>query len=111
MNCQGTGEIGSRVRYIENLDLTNLRKQKKQNVEEWFSFVVWRRATQPFGIGTITVNNICALMSVWCYSTLYRSVYSYSILFLKQGGQISVEVTGKQANYKTLWKKGLSTTQ
>ena len=40
MNCQGTGEIGARVRYIENLDLTNLRKQKKQNVEEWFSFVV-----------------------------------------------------------------------
>ena len=35
-------------------------------------------------------------MSVWRYSTLNRSVHSYSTLFLKHEGQISVEVTGKR---------------
>ena len=35
-------------------------------------------------------------MSVWRRSTLYRSVHSYSTLFLKHEGQISVEVTGKR---------------
>ena len=60
--------------------------------------VVWRRVTQHFGIGTITVVNICALIPIWSYSTLYRSIHSYSTLFLKHGGQISVEVTGKQRN-------------
>ena len=57
----------------------------------FFFFVVWRRATQHFGIGTMTVNNIWALMSTWSCSTLHRSVHSYSTLFLKHGGQISVE--------------------
>ena len=63
-----------------------------------FFLVVSRRVTQHFGIGTITVNNICALISIWSYSALYRSVHSYSTLLLKHVGQISVEVTGKQRN-------------
>ena len=37
-------------------------------------------------------------MSIWSYSTLYRSVYSYSTLFLKHRGQILVEVAGKWRN-------------
>ena len=35
-------------------------------------------------------------MSIWSYGRLYRSVHNYSTLFLKHGGQISVEVTGKR---------------
>ena len=100
----------SRVRYIGNLDLTNLRENNQTTcyIEGWlivvfvsfcFFCVVWRRATQQhFGIGTITVNNINALISIWSYSTLYRSVHSYSTLLLKHRGQISVEVTGKRRN-------------
>ena len=56
-----------------------------------FFFVVWRRATQHFGIGMMTNNNIWALMFIWSCSTLQRSVHCYSTLFLKHGGQISVE--------------------
>ena len=58
------------------------------------------RSYQHCGIGTITINNICALMYIWSYSTreLYRSQHSYSTLLLKHGGQISVEVTGKRRN-------------
>ena len=99
----------SRVRYIGNFDLTNLweNNQNARYIEGWLSCfcfvlflcVVWRRATQQhFGIGTITVNNINALISIWSYSTLYRSVHSYSTLLLKHRGQISVEVTGKRRN-------------
>ena len=37
-------------------------------------------------------------MFIWSYSRLYRSVHNYSTLFLKHGGQISLEVTGKRRN-------------
>ena len=51
-------------------------------IEGWLIFfVMWHRTTQHFGIGTITVNNICVLISIWSYSTLYRSVHSYSTFF------------------------------
>ena len=36
----------------------------------FFFFAVWRRATQHFGIETITVINICALMFIGSFSTL-----------------------------------------
>ena len=90
------GHTKARARPIENLNLTNLRKNNQSlyrgMVDDFFFFfVVWRRATQHFGIGTMTVNNIWALMSTWSCSTLHRSVHSYSTLFLKNGGQISVE--------------------
>ena len=48
-----------------------------------------------FFIGTIIVNNICALMSIWSYGTLYRTT---APCFFKHGRQISVEVTGKRRN-------------
>ena len=37
-------------------------------------------------------------MFIWSYGRLYRSVHKYSTLFLKYGGQISLEVTGKRRN-------------
>ena len=37
---------------------------------------VLRCTTQHFQIWTIIVNNTCVLMSIWSYSTLYRSVHS-----------------------------------
>ena len=72
-----------RVRYIENLDFTNLQKnnQNVRYIDGWltvavlfyffFCFVVVvfvlfgvrRRATQNLGIGKIPLNDICVLMS------------------------------------------------
>ena len=68
--CQGTGEICSlsRVRYIENLDITNMWKNN-QNVR----YIEVCCTTQYFRNWTISVKNICAL----CYSILYRSVNSH----------------------------------
>ena len=37
-------------------------------------------------------------MFIWSYGRLDRSVHNYSTLFLKHGGQISLEVTGKRRN-------------
>ena len=71
----GNSFVILRVRYTENLDLTNFRKNNQiiRYIEGWliiFSFkiivffVVCCRATLHFGTGTITVHNICALMSM-----------------------------------------------
>ena len=80
--------------YIENLDLTNLRKNNQivRYVKGWLIilfliiifFVEWRRVTQHFGIGTVTVDDICALMSIRSYS------YS-SYLFVIPGYIISLD--------------------
>lgn len=72
-----------RVRYIENLDFTNLQKnnQNVRYIDGWLTvavlfyfffcfvvvvfvlFVVRRRATQNLGIGKIPLKDICVLMS------------------------------------------------
>ena len=62
-------------------------------------FVFWCDIALPSSLWSKRlpwIYKICALMSVWRYSTLNRSVHSYSTLFLKHEGQISVEVTGKR---------------
>ena len=59
----------ARVRYIENLDITNLWKnnQNVRYIEVQLIIVfltVSRCTTQHLQISTITVNNICALMPI-----------------------------------------------
>ena len=73
MKCQGTGEIGSLYRkprfneFAEKQPKCSLYRGMVNSccfVFFFSSYVVRRRTTQHFVIGTITVNDICAFMSI-----------------------------------------------
>ena len=85
--------VKSRVRYIENLDVTTLRGND-QNVR--FIEVIVDNPHDTNGVAVKRIQDQGGTSQIVGHVLLTLSRVFH--LFLKHGGQISVEVTGKRRN-------------